>query len=217
MLSVFGLSINIPGEIITIWAITAIIAVLSFIARRSLKERPGRFQNVAESLVEYIENFLTDVLGKEKAGKYYSFLGSLLIFIVVSNYSAFIPGVGIIPGLTVPTSSLSVTVGLGICTFIFLQYYALKMGFVNYIKRFAKPLFLLPLMLLDELVKPVSLSLRLYGNIFGEETVTEQLYEIFPIGIPIIMMLLSLLFCFIQAIVFTMLTSIYIDEATETD
>ena len=77
--------------------------------------------------------------------------------------------------------------------------------------------FMLPLLVLDEFIKPVSLALRLFGNVFGEETVTEQLYKLLPIGAPIIMMTLSLLFCAIQAVVFTMLTSIYLDELTETD
>ena len=74
---------------------------------------------------------------------------------------------------------------------------------------------MLPLLLLDELIKPVSLSLRLFGNIFGEEAVTEQFYEILPIGAPLVMMALSLLFCALQAIVYTTLVSIYLDEATE--
>ena len=73
------------------------------------------------------------------------------------------------------------------------------------------------LLLLDELIKPVSLSLRLFGNIFGEEAVTEQFYEILPIGAPLVMMALSLLFCALQAIVYTTLVSIYLDEATETN
>ena len=77
--------------------------------------------------------------------------------------------------------------------------------------------FMLPLLLLDELIKPASLALRLFGNVFGEEMVTEELYNIFPIGVPIVMMVLSLLFCALQALVFTMLTSIYLDEVTETE
>lgn len=68
---------------------------------------------------------------------------------------------------------------------------------------------------LDEFIKPASLALRLFGNIYGEESVTEQLYELLPIGAPLIMMVLSLLFCAIQAIVFTMLTTIYLEEAVE--
>ena len=71
------------------------------------------------------------------------------------------------------------------------------------------------MIILDEFIKPASLALRLFGNIFGEETVTEQLYEILPIGAPIVMMVLSLLFCALQAIVFATLVSIYLQEATE--
>ena len=76
---------------------------------------------------------------------------------------------------------------------------------------------MLPLLILDEFIKPASLALRLFGNVFGEETVTHQLYEIFPIGVPVVMMVLSLLFCALQAMVYTMLVSIYLDEATETE
>ena len=88
----------------------------------------------------------------------------------------------------------------------------------HYFKRFVTPaVFMLPILLLDEFIKPASLALRLFGNIFGEETVTEQLYELLPIGAPVLMMVLSLLFCAIQAVVFTMLTSIYLDAVTETE
>ena len=86
----------------------------------------------------------------------------------------------------------------------------------HYFKRFISPIaFMLPLMVLDEFIKPASLALRLFGNVFGEETVTHNLYDLLPIGAPIVMMGLSLLFCAIQAVVFTMLTSIYLEEAVE--
>jgi len=89
-------------------------------------------------------------------------------------------------------------------------------GVGHFFKRFVTPIALmLPLFLLDEIIKPASLALRLFGNIFGEETVTEQLYHLLPIGAPVLMMALSLLFCAIQAVVFTMLTAIYLEEATE--
>ena len=105
---------------------------------------------------------------------------------------------------------------LGIVTFIFLQVAGLRHSVKHYFKRFVSPMFfMLPLLLLDEIIKPASLALRLYGNIFGEETVTEELYHILPIGAPAVMMILSLLFCALQAIVFTMLVSIYLDEVTE--
>ena len=91
-------------------------------------------------------------------------------------------------------------------------------GIKGYIKHFISPIIvLLPLLALDEIIKPVSLSLRLFGNIFGEEMVMEKFYEILPIGAPLIMMALSLLFCALQAIVYTTLVSIYLDEATEVE
>ena len=117
-----------------------------------------------------------------------------------------------------PTSSLSVTAGLGLVSFVFLQIAGLRAGVKHYFKRFVSPMFfMLPLLLLDEFIKPASLALRLFGNVFGEEMVTEELYSIFPIGVPVVMMALSLLFCALQAMVFTMLVSIYLDEETEAE
>ena len=127
-----------------------------------------------------------------------------------------IPGVGLTDYVKAPTASLSVTAALGIVTFIFLQVSGIRHNAKHYFSHFVKPMFfMLPLFLLDEIIKPASLALRLYGNIFGEEMVTEELYHIFPIGAPVVMMVLSLLFCALQAMVFTMLVSIYLDEVTE--
>ena len=142
----------------------------------------------------------------------------LNIFIIFSNYSGLIPGVGLTKYVKAPTACLSVTLALGVITFVFLQIAGLRHSVKHYFKRFITPMaFMLPLLLLDEFIKPASLALRLYGNIFGEEMVMEELYHIFPIGVPLVMMVLSLLFCALQAIVFTMLVSIYLDEVTETE
>lgn len=217
IIKIFGV-LDVTGEIITMWLILALVALVSFLATRCLRERPGRFQNVIEWGVEYLDNFTSDILGRKKSRKYFTFLGSMFVFIIISNYSGLIPGVGLTDYVKAPTSSLSVGLALGLTAFVFLQISGLRSGVGNYFKRFVSPVFfMLPLLLLDEIVKPVSLALRLYGNIFGEETVTEQLYKIMPIGAPVIMMVLSLLFCAIQAMVFTMLVSIYLDEATEVE
>ena len=89
-----------------------------------------------------------------------------------------------------------------------------RRGLLGYLKTFITPFALmLPLNLIEQVVRPFSLALRLYGNVYGEEMVTEQLAGIFPLILPIIMQVMSLLFCLIQAVVFTMLLSIYIEEA----
>ena len=218
VIPIFGV-LDVTGEVITMWLIIAALAVLSIVLGKRLQERPGKFQNVIETGIEYLDNSYTENLGKARARRYFYFLGSLFIFIICANYSGLIPGVGLTKYLKAPTSSLSVTAGLGVCTFFFLQGAGIRAkGIKGYIKHFITPIVvMLPLLALDELIKPVSLSLRLFGNIFGEEAVLEQFYEILPIGAPLVMMALSLLFCALQAIVYTTLVSIYLDEATEVE
>lgn len=215
IISLFGI-LDVTGEVITMWIMLLVIALLSLIVKKNLKERPGKFQNIIETGIEYLGNFFSDILGKKKSRKYFTFLASLFIFIIFSNYSGLIPGVGLTDYVKAPTASLSVTAALGVVTFLFLQISGIRHNAKHYFKHFVKPMFfMLPLLVLDEIIKPASLALRLYGNIFGEETVTEELYHIFPIGAPVVMMVLSLLFCALQAMVFTMLVSIYLDEVTE--
>lgn len=216
VIPLFGV-LDITGEVLLMWAICLVLVVVSAVATRRLRERPGRLQNVLETGIEYLDGFFTGLLSKRAARKYFYFLGSLFIFIIFSNYSGLIPGVGLTPYFKAPTSSLSVTVGLGLLAFVFLQLASLRArGGRGYLKRFITPVaFMLPLLVLDEFIKPASLALRLFGNIFGEETVTEELYNLLPIGAPALMMALSLLFCAIQAVVFTMLVSIYLDEGIE--
>ena len=215
IINLFGI-LDVTGEVVTMWIILSIVTLLSLIVKKNLKERPGKFQNVIETGVEYLDNFFTDILGKKKARKYFTFLASLFVFIIFSNYSGMIPGVGLTPYAKAPTACLSVTAALGVMTFIFLQVSGIKHNAKHYFKHFVSPIvIMLPLLLLDEIIKPASLALRLYGNVFGEEMVTEELYHIFPIGVPVVMMVLSLLFCALQAMVFTMLVSIYLDEFTE--
>ena len=218
IIPLFGI-LDVTGEVVVMWIIIAVIAVISLLVTRNLQGRPGKFQNLIESGVEYLDNFFTDILGRKKARKYFYFLGSLFIFIIFANYSGLFPGVGLTKYAKAPTSSLSVTLGLGIATFFFLMISSIRAkGIVGFLKRFWNVVIILPpLLILDEFIKPASLALRLFGNIYGEETVIEQLYEILPIGLPLLMMALSLLFCAIQAIVFTMLTAIYLDEAVETE
>lgn len=215
IIELFGI-LDVTGEVVTMWIMLLAITLLSLIVKKSLKERPGKLQNVIETGVEYLDNFFADILGKKKSRKYFTFLASLFIFIIFSNYSGMIPGVGITDYVKAPTASLSVTAALGVVTFLFLQISGIRHNAKHYFKHFVTPMFfMLPLLLLDEIIKPASLALRLYGNIFGEEMVTEELYHIFPIGAPVVMMVLSLLFCSLQAMVFTMLVSIYLDEVTE--
>lgn len=210
------LGLDVTPEVTTMWGIIAVLTLLSVLATRRLKENPGPLQNLLEVALGKLENLYTGILGQDRARAFFPFLGTLFIFIIVCNYSGLIPGAGVVTGFKAPTSSLSVTAGIGLCSFAATHYFGVRSnGLRGYASHFVKPVaLLLPFLLLDELVRPVSLALRLFGNIYGEESVTEQLYEILPIGAPLIMMVLSLLFCALQAVVFSMLTAIYIDGAS---
>ena len=212
--------LQVTSTVVSMWAIILVLALISFLATRRLKDVPGPLQNLAEMAIEKLQSFFADSLGQAHMRKYFPVFATFFIFIVVSNYSGLIPGMGHIKGMALPTASLSVTAGLGVIAFFTTHVIGIReRGLKKYAASFTKPLILvvlmLPLNLLEQFIRPMSLALRLYGNMYGEEMVTETLYEIFPIGVPLIMNVLSLLFCMLQAMVFTMLLSIYVSEAVE--
>lgn len=209
--------LQVTSTVTTMWAIILALALFSFLATRRLKEVPGPLQNLAEMAVESLRRYFAGILGQEHGNKYFPIFATFFIFIIVSNYSGLLPGAGHLKGFAVPTACLSVTAALGIIAFFTTHTIGIReRGFGKYMLSFLKPVALmLPLSLIEQVVRPFSLALRLYGNLYGEENVTENLYHIFPLVVPLVMQVLSLLFCLIQALVFTMLLSIYVSEAVE--
>ena len=209
--------VQITSTLTTMWVIILILTILSILATRKLKDVPGPLQNIAEMAVESLQNYFAGIMGAKTAKKYFPIFATYFIFIVVCNYSGLLPGAGHFKGFAVPTACLSVTAALGIIAFFTTHTIGIReQGLKRYLLSFVTPFILmLPLNLIEQFVRPFSLALRLYGNLYGEETVVEQLYNIFPILLPVLMNVLSLLFCMIQAMVFTMLLGIYVSEAIE--
>ena len=209
--------VQITSTLTTMWVIILILTVLSILATRKLKDVPGPLQNIAEMAVESLQNYFAGIMGAKTAKKYFPIFATYFIFIVVCNYSGLLPGAGHFKGFAVPTACLSVTAALAIVAFFTTHTIGIReVGAKRYFKAFIMPyLIMLPLNLIEQAVRPVSLALRLYGNLYSEEMVVEQLYNIFPVLLPLLMNVLSLLFCFIQAMVFTMLLSIYVAEGIE--
>lgn len=207
--------LGVTSYVTTMWMIMAIIAVVSFIGTRNMKRLPSGVQNLIETIVEMLLNFFGDIMGgQERARTYLPFLSTMFLFILMSNYSGLIPGAGHVKGFSAPSSTWSITAGLAICVFLATHYFGVKAQGIKYFKSFLEPVFLmLPLNLVEQCVRPLSLSLRLYGNIFGEEMTLAVLLSIVPYFVPIALMALSLLLGGIQAIVFTLLSSIYFLEA----
>lgn len=203
--------------------IILLMAVIVTGARRR-EMIPGKLQNLVEMIIGGFDEFVQGILGLE-GRQFLPFLGTLFLYIWISNL------IGLVPLMKSPTSSINTTIALALCVFLYVQYTGIrKNGIGGYLYHLAGepkdavgwglvPL-MLPLHVIGELAKPMSLSLRLFGNIFGEETLIAVMVGLgvgalaflhVPIGIPfqVPFMLLSLLFSTIQALVFTLLATIY--------
>lgn len=208
-------SIGITSGMFTSIVITVLLCGISIYAGKRLETVPTGLQNFIEWAVGSLHNFFADIMGEKACRKYFPLIATLFIYILIANYSGLLPGSGHIPGLAAPTGSINCTMAMAIIVFVMMFYAGIKehKG-LGYFKHYFKPFaFLFPLMVLEDLVKPVSLTLRLYGNIFGEHTVTQSFFDLVPIGLPVVMQALSVLMGLIQALVFSLLAAIYIKEA----
>ena len=206
---------GISNGMITSAGITILLCVVSIWAGSNLKMVPSGLQNAVEWAVGSLYNFFEDIMGKDGCKKYFPLVASLFIYILCCNYSGLLPGSGHVSGLHAPTASINCTMALAVIVFIAFNTIGIKEHHgLRYYKHWLQPFaFLLPLMLVEDLVKPVSLTFRLYGNVFGEETVVHELFKLFPVGLPVVMQFLSVLMGLIQALVFSLLAAIYIKEA----
>lgn len=212
---VFGL--DVTGQIITEWVLMLLVLIAVILATRRMEMVPRGGQNVVELGAELIMNgVLVPALGsREKARRYFPFLASLFVFILASNYSELLPGANLVPGFKTPTSTLSVTAALALVSFVTTHVSGFVTHGFRYLKHFIEPSpFMLPLNIVEELIRPLSLALRLFGNIFGEDSVLLVMLSFLPYIVPVPFMVLFVLFGLLQAFIFTMLTGVYIAGAT---
>lgn len=201
---------------VTSWAIVAILGLFFYFGTRNLQRVPSGIQNVAEAIVEGLLDFFGGVLGEKRARMYMPLLSTFFLFILLSNYSGLLPGSGMIDGFKAPTSDWNVTGALAIIVFFATHYYGVKAKGLSYFKHFLQPFAaFLPLNLLEEVARPLSLTLRLFGNVFAEETIIFFLLAMAPFLVPVPIMALSFLLGAIQALVFTILATSYIGASTE--
>ncbi len=199
-------------SLIIIAALTAFLAYCS----RDLKLRHiSAGQNFLELIYESLDTYVVSMMGP--AGRNFLVLiGSLFIYILFSNY------LGLIPGLEAPTANLNTTAALALVTFFSIHYFGLKTQGLKYLKHFAGDIWwlaplMIPIHIIGELARPLSLSIRLFGNIRGEDIAICILFFLgvkayFPFfHLP--MLFLACFSCLIQALVFTMLTMAYISGA----
>ena len=208
--------LNVDHLIVTEWAIIAILAVFAFSASRKMEMVPTGLQNVLEWIVTFTYDFFTSLIESEEAAKKWApLLSTFFMFIIISNYSGLIPGAAHVSGFQPPTSNWNVTATLALITAFTVQLAGFQTHGLHYLGHFISPNpVMLPLNLLEEITHPLSLTVRLFGNIFGEEMVYAFMLYMVPFLIPMALMGLSLLLGGIQAIVFTLLSANYIAAST---
>ncbi|MEE0435758.1 MAG: F0F1 ATP synthase subunit A [Peptococcaceae bacterium] len=203
----------LTNEITTMWGVMIVLVLLSYFATRKMEMKPKTWslQNIFGVIIDFLMDTIEGIMGKENGRKYAPFLLTIFFLIICSNYVGLLPLAGHVEyGYKPPTSNLSVTAALAIITILAFFYYGIKSSPKKFAKFFFSPM--LPLNLLDMVTRPLSLAVRLYGNIYGEEMVISFLFGMLPLFLPLPMYALSILFGAIQAYVFMMLATVYIEE-----
>ena len=206
----------IPNYLVMAGLILVAVTVGCLLVRNRLRvENPGKGQILLEDGVSAIGGMLEEWIGPQ-GRRYLPLVGTIGVFILMGNY------MGLVPGLMAPTSSINVTLGCALTVWVYYHIQGVKeQGLWPYLKHFAAPPgapiliapIMLPIEIISHLSRVMSLSLRLFGNIFGEELVIMILFSIIPFLVPLPMMLLGLVTGGLQAFIFVLLTVIYLQGA----
>ena len=206
-----GITLN--ATIVFTWVVMAFLVVVSWLVTRNLSVNPkiSRWQSLLEIIVEGIANQIREV-SQQEAKQYIGFIGTLFLFIAVSNTLT------IIPGYQPPTGSLSTTTALALCVFVAVPLFGImKRGAIGYLRNYIQPTpFMLPFNIIGEFSRTLALAVRLFGNIMSGTMLVAILLSLVPLFFPIVMQALGLVFGLIQAYVFAMLAMVYIASATST-
>jgi F-type H+-transporting ATPase subunit a len=199
--------------IIYTWFVILLLLVLSVLATKAVKTVPGGFQNFMEVVIGGIENMIVETMG-EHGRPFFPLIATLALFILVSNL------VGLIPGFFPPTANINTTAACAIIVFITTHVVGIKHHGLGYVKHFLGPIWwLAPMIFFIEIIghlsRPVSLTLRLFGNMNGHELVLMVFFALAPFFVPLPMMLMGVLVSFIQAFVFMLLAMIYIQGSLD--
>jgi F-type H+-transporting ATPase subunit a len=207
------LHIHIGEHVMYTWLVMVVLIVIAFLASRSVSLVPSGIQNFMEAIIGGIENLLDETMGP-KGKTYFPLIATIALFILASNLC------GLIPGFYPPTANLNTNAAMALTVFAMTHIVGFKEHGISYLKHFMGPIiWLAPLMFIIEIIghmaRPLSLSLRLFGNMYGHEIVLMIFLALVPFLLPVPMMILGVLVAFIQTFVFTLLAMIYIAGALE--
>jgi len=202
----------IPAHLIMAFIVTVILVIFFKLTVRNLALFPKKMQTLLETLYLFLRNHVDDMIGKE-GRKFIPALGTLGLFIALANL------LGLLPEMSSPTANMNVPAGCAI--FIFLYYHAQgvkKHGFIGYLKTFTGPAWWLawlfaPIEIISHFSRPLSLTVRLFCNIFGEDLVIIIVVGLVPFIAPLPMMAMAIFTSLLQAYIFIMLSTVYLAGA----
>jgi len=217
VLGLLGLKAENPKHPWPNWLVMELLVVaflmiaVAILRSRLSVDNPGKLQHVFELIYQFLKNTIDEV-GLHHGDRFIYYIGTIFIFILTMNL------VGLIPGLESPTNAIYVTVGLAIPTFLYYNTMGFRELGVGYLKQFMGPIWwlawlMIPIEIMSHFVRPLSLSVRLFGNMFAGEAVTGVFLSLTYLIIPIIFILLHVFVALVQTYVFTLLTTIYIGGA----
>jgi F-type H+-transporting ATPase subunit a len=212
---------TVHGQVfLSSWFVIGLLVIASLAATKNIQRIPSGTQNLMEYALEFLRDLVKNQLGEKEYRKWLPFIGTLFLFIFVSNWSgALIPWKLIeIPDseLAAPTNDINTTVALALLTSLAYFYAGFSKKGLGYFANYIEPIpILLPIKILEDFTKPLSLSFRLFGNILADELVVAVLVFLVPIIVPLPLMALGLFTSAIQALVFATLAGAYIHEAIE--
>ncbi|MBW1992254.1 MAG: F0F1 ATP synthase subunit A [Deltaproteobacteria bacterium] len=212
ILGKFG--VHFPPHVTYSWVVMAALVGLGVLATRRVALVPAGAQNVMELIVSGLEEFMVEITGEEGRA-FFPFIATLFIFILVCNLA------GLIPGFLSPTANINTPLSMALCTFVYTHYLGVKFHGVKYVKHFIGPIpwlapLFFPIEVIGHLARVLSLTLRLFGNIMGEDLVLMILLLLAGKFLaPLPMMFLAVFTSTVQAFIFTLLAMMYFAGAME--
>ncbi|BAU13302.1 F0F1 ATP synthase subunit A [Leptolyngbya sp. NIES-3755] len=214
-------NLKIHGQVFIVsWIVIGLLVGASVLATRNPQRIPKGIQNLMEYALEYVRELTKNQLGEKEYRPWVPFIGTLFLFIFASNWSgALVPWklIKLPEGeLAAPTNDINTTVALALLVSLAYFYAGFNKKGLGYFAKYVQPTpVLLPIAILEDFTKPLSLSFRLFGNILADELVVGVLVLLVPLFVPLPVMLLGLFTSAIQALVFATLAGAYIHEALE--
>jgi F-type H+-transporting ATPase subunit a len=211
---VFSISgIEVRDTVVSTWIMMAIIIALAILARR---RRPM----LLEMLLSFLEDLLGDLLSGYRLEHYLPFLGGLAVFVAFANIFSILPTIPLPGGtmlpLVAPTRDLNTPIALAIVVFFSVHYYGMRQqGVLGYLKNLASPIFLLPLEVIGQISRTVSLAIRLFGNVLSTELIVVVVFMLIPLFVPLPVIGLNIFTGLLQAYIFTALAAVYIGTGLE--